>query len=403
MIMRKLSLCSTFKVSSVCSYFSNKKRFVNVVRSVLITLLSFLFSHLIIYDLKSISAFVSEDKLGDFEISDVYNTIANYRAVSQASETVSVVAVDDCSRQEILDVLEIVSEYSPRAIGLDVFFRIPSNDSMQVLTTLNGISNLVLPCMLQQSPEYGYERIPYSFVENHLNVLYGYVNLNASSNRDVVRDFTPSRKLVIGDSIRQIATEMAKMVSPEAYRILKQRNNDVEIIKFSSVSIPVVSARDVLEARDEDYLSRYLTNRAILIGDVENLNDMYSTPLDGLMSGVMIHAYALNTILSRAYTEISPYWLNLLLALIICFAFVLLNKIVKDLWNNVGNMIMRILQVMLIFCIVLIGSYWYRDNLQYVDFSLLVLMLGFSSLAADIDDGLYALYIQIIKRKRSKK
>ena len=79
-----------------------------------------------------------------------------------------------------------------------------------------------------------------------------------------------------------------------------------------------------------------------------------------------------------------------------------MNEKVKHMWSNVGNMVMRLLQVALMFSMVYIGSYWYVAHLQYIDFSPIILMLGFSSLASDIYDGMYAIYIRIRKSKKQE-
>ncbi len=395
--MRKLVFFNIFKVPSVVLFDKSKKKLSYFLNSLIISLLSLLFAHIIIYNLEDISSFVSPEKSGDFQISDIYNAIADYRNVSEASQSVTVVAVDQCSRQELLDVLELVSEYNPRVIGLDVFFRVASNDSMQVISTLSNIPNLVLPCMLEKQNDNQYQRLNYSFVEKYLDSNYGYVNLNASSASSVIRDFTPYVKLSSGDTLLQMATAMAQIASSTQYEILRSRNNSTEIIKFSSIDIPIVSSSDILSGDDTEYLSRYLADRAVIIGDVHNINDMYFTPLNGLIPGVLIHAYALNTILSAAYTNCTPSWLNISIALLLVLCFIFVNTLAKEKWRRLGNLVMRIVQITLMFAMVIIGSYWYSHQQQYLDFSLVVLMLGFSSLAADVYDGLLALYFKIKK------
>ena len=121
--MRKLRITNVFKVPEFTTSIGKNRKLTYLLRSVTIMLMSFLLAHVVIYDLENIASFVSTDQNGDFQMSDIYNQIADYRQVSQASTNVVVVAVDECSRQELLDVLEIVSEYTPKAIGLDVFLR----------------------------------------------------------------------------------------------------------------------------------------------------------------------------------------------------------------------------------------------------------------------------------------
>lgn len=401
--MRKLSLSSVFKVPSISVFVGEHKHIAYLCKSVLITLLSLLLAHVVKYDLENITGFASSDSMADFEMSDIYNAMSDHRHVSYASPYVSVVSVDQCTRQEVLEVLELIAEYSPKAIGLDIFFRTAADDSTYVLQTLGSIPQLVLPCMLEEDEDGVYHRQAYSFVESSLSANYGYVNLNASTVKDVVRDFSPWRVLQGGDTLKHIATAMARIAAPERYAQLMERHNPLEIIKFSSVDIPIISAQEVFYGAEEDYLTRYLTDRAVFVGDIENINDMYSTPLKGMIPGIMIHAYSLNTVLTAAYTNVTSDWLNWLLAIVLCVLFLYAHLLIKERWSYVGNLLMRMLQIMLMFGMVIIGSYWYNKHLQYIDFSLIVLTIGFSALACDVYDGIYALCVQIKQYIQKKK
>ena len=130
---------------------------------------------------------------------------------------------------------------------------------------------------------------------------------------------------------------------------------------------------------------------------------MYSTPINDFVPGVLIHAYTLNTIILGDYINSSPEWLNWLIAICVCIAFISINIFLKDYWSHVGNLVMRILQALLMFGMVFIGAYWYQKHLQYIDFSLIVLVVGFSALATDIYDGIYALYLKIFQMINNSK
>ena len=395
--MRKLKLPHIFKVPAFATHIGQKKVLTFWVKSIVITLISLCFTHVVIYELGSISGFVSAEKSADFQISDIYNSIADYRDTRQASQHVTVIAVDDCSRQEVLDVLELVSEYQPKVIALDVFFKTPSTDSAQVLNTLSTTPNLVLPRIIRRQADGQYQYTNFSFVEKYVDTHYGYVNLNASALNDVIRDFTPWQITANGDTLFHIATAMAKIADPDQCNKLQERNKGVETIKFSSIDIPIIPYEEILYGNDDEYLSRNLTNKAVIIGDTIDLHDMYTTPLKGLVPGVLIHAHSLHTILTASYTDSTPNWLNWLIAIIISILFLFANMAVKEQWSHLGNMVMRLLQVALMFALVFVGAYWYNHHLQYLDFSPVIVMLGFCSLSADIYDGILAGVLQIKK------
>lgn len=399
--MRKLRLPHIIKIPTLATPIGEKNVLTYIIKSIVITLISLCFTNVVIYELGSISGFVSADKSADFQISDIYNSIADYRDTRQASQHVTVIAVDGCSRQEVLDVVELVSEYQPKVIGLDVFFKTAQADSLQVINTLHTTPNLVLPRIIKRQEDGLYQYTSYSFVEKYLNAQYGYVNLNASALNDIIRDFTPWQITAKDDTLFHVATAMAKIADPEQYHKLQERNNSIETIKFSSIDIPIISSDEILDGSNDEYLARNLTNKAVFIGDTLDLHDMYTTPLKGLVPGVLIHAHALHTILTESYTDSTPNWLNWLMAIIIPILFLFANIIVKEQWSHLGNMIMRLIQVALMFSLVFIGTYWYNHHLQYLDFSPVIIMLGFCSLSADIYDGILAAVLQIKKFKQS--
>lgn len=398
--MRKMTITTTLhkllrKLPSL-----RERWYVYLCHAALITALSVTLSQIVLHKLDDLAVFTATGLSNDLQVSDLYNLIADGRDVAQVSPYVTVLAVDDCSRQQLLEVLELVSAYDPHAIGLDIFFRFANHDSALVVNTLQSIPNLVLPCQLLPQSSGQYIRTQSSFFEQYLDADYAYVNLNADDPTDVIRDFTPFMILANGDTMRHMATELARLAAPDNYRTLLQRGRQQEIIQFASVTIDTLSAAELLTGDNEAYLTSRLTHRLVLVGDLHNTKDMFLTPLSGLMPGVMIHAYALNTIMAEAYTAVSPVALNWLIAIICCLLFVLINLIVNELYSHMGNMIMRLLQLLLMFGVVIFGAYCYTRHMLYLDFSSLLFLLGFAALAMDIFEGLYVLYHKCTTKQR---
>ena len=350
------------------------------------------------YITKEIDKLRNENTIPDWLFKSVINQLLQgYTTQFESTDAKVNMITYSYAYAEVLDVLELVSEYQPKVIALDVFFKTPSTDSAQVLNTLSTTPNLVLPRIIRRQADGQYQYTNFSFVEKYVDTHYGYVNLNASALNDVIRDFTPWQITANGDTLFHIATAMAKIADPDQYNKLQERNKGVETIKFSSIDIPIIPYEEILYGNDDEYLSRNLTNKAVIIGDTVDLHDMYTTPLKGLVPGVLIHAHSLHTILTASYTDSTPNWLNWLIAIIISILFLFANMVVKDLWSHIGNMVMRLLQVALMFTLVFVGAYWYNHHLQYLDFSPVIVMLGFCSLSADIYDGILAGVLQIKK------
>ena len=96
-----------------------------------VTTIALLFARFIIYDLFSLSMFAPVEKTNDFQMSDIYQSISMKRALQRASKDITIVSIDGCGRQGVLDAINRISKYSPAAIGLDVVFEYSQqNDSL---------------------------------------------------------------------------------------------------------------------------------------------------------------------------------------------------------------------------------------------------------------------------------
>ena len=69
------------------------------VKSVVITVATLLFSHVLVYDLMSVSFFSPMEKASDFRFSDFYTIVADDRAVSTLDDDIVIVPVDGLTRK----------------------------------------------------------------------------------------------------------------------------------------------------------------------------------------------------------------------------------------------------------------------------------------------------------------
>ena len=120
------------------------------------------------------------------------------------------------------------------------------------------------------------------------------------------------------------------------------------------------------------------------------------------MAGIMLHAYALQTILSGNYIESTPSWFNWFIAIVLCLLFTICNLIAKYRMSNMGNLFVRIVQFAMMYILIVIGCAYFSSHHGYIDFSPAILMIGFGAIAFDVWFGCYALY-NLIKSKQVKK
>ena len=361
-----------------------------------ITVFAILLTVLMKYGLTPLSVFSPLEKSADFQMSDLYQSVAESKPVHLESRDITIVSVDGCSRDSVLEVVNLISEYEPAAIGLDIFFTYSDKDNTYLLNTLKDKPNLVCASYVARD-EQGetWQHVQKSFYEDSIDVTYGYANLYASTHRDVVRSFRPFVLTSNGDTLLSLPAQLAKMCCPKSYQTLLARNDTIEKTAFENIEFSVVPAREVIASDVQDSL---LVERIILIGDTGEIRDSYLSPLHDPISGVMLHAYALQTILSGNYIDTTPDWLNWLIAIVLC---VLLTSC--NLWSKYRrNIFVRIAQFVIIYLLIVIGCSYFNSHHMYIDFSISILMIGFALVAFDIWFGFVAFYI-FIKNKISKK
>lgn len=326
-----------------------------------ITILAILFARFIVYDLMSLSVFAPMEKATDFQMSDIYQSISESKAIHKLSKDITIVSIDGHSRADVLDIVNLISEYSPAAIGLDVFFPVPEHDNSYLLSTLSSIPNLVCAGMFERDNDAtSFHHITQSFYEDSIDVTFGYANFNASSQRDVIRQFVPFVLTANNDTLLSMPAQLAKICHPLRYKTMLLRGGSAETIAFDNIEFPIISAQDVLSG---DVDETFLSNRIVLIGDIHNIYDSYLSPLHNTLPGIVLHAYALQTIISDNYINTSSTWLNWLIALILCVLFTICNLTAKYHMSNFGNLFTRLLQFAMMYILIVIGSIYFASHL----------------------------------------
>ena len=198
-----------------------------LLQSLCVTILAFLLSYVVVYDISSLPALSPLERASDIEMSDIYNEVANRREISHLSKDIVLVGIDGCSRKQIAAVIDAVSWFEPRAIGLDVMFAYPSEDATNLLSSIRGCSNLVLPYNVEydvetQSFTLGVESFFYPELDAKT---VGVVNLAISNTHNVVRQFKPIFE-VDGVVVDNFSAAIAHLVDEDKYNTLIKRNNE---------------------------------------------------------------------------------------------------------------------------------------------------------------------------------
>lgn len=366
-----------------------------------ITILAFMLSSVLLKPFSfSASAFLSNPEKSDFAINDFYSIVADSRPVRHIDDGIVIININGLDREGIASVLDLMPMLQPAAVGLDVAFIEPHDDDSHLLAAITACPNLILPAALGHNPETALFNIAEtSFFTDSIaaHISMGATNLPARYAKSTIREFqtffpldTPAGKNA--DSIPSFVVAVAQKGSPSLTTQLLNRAKRIELINYPSRTFRIFTPGEIADN------AHLIAGRIILIGDTDDLADMHATPVTSTMSGVMIHAYALATIIHGEYLDSLSKAENLTLAFVLCFIVVLTNVLLPV---GIKGLIIRILQVSLLYFVVRLGYSLFLDHNLVIDFSYALLMLAFGLLACDIWIGMTTIINYLIYKYRT--
>ena len=320
----------------------------------------------------SLSDLAPIDRKLDFNSSDFYQLVAESRAEKVLDENIVIVPIDNLSRRDICHLIEDVALGSPKAIGLDVFFTFPMEGDEYLLKVLQNTPGLVVAMGLTTKENNKWKINHSYFLDSLQNTSCGIVNMNTKRRYNVVRDFIPYYQTERG-VIEHFALSLARRINPSAAEHLLTNHESSIPIDYTSREFDVIAPDSVLEHIDE------LKGKVVMIGALDDTQDIFVTPINDTMAGVMVHAYTLSTILGERYASVIPNWLLWIFGLFICIIFIIVKMWVK---RYSINLLMRLFQLMVMFIITYIGCVLFIEYHYVLELSmpLMVVALGIAAL-----------------------
>lgn len=357
-----------------------------LIQICIITMLAALLSTTVVSGLTSLPAFKSMVEENDFQMSDLYNRVWNNKTVRLLSQEVVIVTVDGMTRNQIAQTIESVSLAKPKVVGVDIIFEFPNENDSVLINNIDN-SNAVMAAIETSNGE-----IITSYFCDSLWPI-GFVNMLTSEKTSVIREFRPAYSQ--GTSF---AAEIVKMSYPSQYEILMSKGSENEQISYPLTDFMSIPADSIILG----YHLKELTGKIVLIGDAHNMADMHTTPI-GTMSGINIQASIIETIIRGKYTHTCPAFVNWLIAILSCMLIVALNFLTAKKMPAVGKLIMRIVQLSMLYLFFIIGCHLFINKQIYVDFSLSLVMIALGLLAYDIWIGVEAICRKTISYFKQKK
>lgn len=371
------------------------------LKATVITILTLLFSKIAIYDLMSISFFSPMEKSSDFRFSDFYALVADDGPVASHDRDIVIVPVDGMTRREMAGVLDDIDYCEPDAVGIDVAFSHPSNPDEDVLPdALANCGKLVMPVKMDMDED----GMPYvqhlSYYDSIVSPDGGFAAVNIQGDeeeRSTVRDF---RKYFLTgqDTVLSFGARLVEIARPEAFARMMARGEEEEAISFKARRFDVVQPDEIIDNPD------LLAGKIVLVGKLMNAGDLHVTPVDNFTPGVIIHAYTTATMISGDFTRRLTKWETYLIAGLVCYLVVWLN--LKLLISPVGPLVVRGLQLFLLYAMIIIGTLAYVYENVDLNFSYAVLASGLGVAACDVYMGFFekdGLVDRIVLRRRRRK
>lgn len=356
--------------------------------------LAFLLSLIMTAPFAFTASFLNSSKPNDFDFADFYNVVADGRPVREIDDKVIVINMENSDRAEFAAILERLQSVSPAAIGIDVLFQEPHDPSTDewLISSLRGLDNVVMAESLLKNPDDDVFTISdRSFFADTIggNIEFAASNLPARVASGTVRTFRSEYPTSNGPVIG-FAAAIAQTANHDVAAELQKRDNEQEIINYPSREIKVLSLNELADSLE------IVNGKVVLIGAVSKTEDIHPTPTDNNMSGILIHAYAISTILNNNYINRHDSWVEWAIACLLCFIITLGFCVIPV---SIKGLVLRLTQMALLILVIYIGYFLFVEKNTIIDFSPSLLMITFGLFACDLRLGLVTIYRYFCPKK----
>jgi len=267
--------------------------------------------------------------LKDFDFNDIAYAKLEKTANVPVDKRIVVVNTGHLDRAELGFLIEKVSSYRPKVIGLDIYFagtREPDKDSIlgeafKKTKNLVGVSVGV------------WDKQGFTIEKNNFDSVItkrGYANL-IGEEIGTIRYYSPFEK-VGHEKYPQITTAIIKEFDHEAYEKLEKRHKEQEFINYKRRVNNDVKQYQIIESEDmmaDNVDSNLLKNKIVLLGyinhdhnDVEDkkftpMNDKFAGKAIPDMNGIIVQANIISMVLDQDYIHKTPKWVAWLMAIVI--------------------------------------------------------------------------------------
>lgn len=249
------------------------------------------------------------EAIANFSITDKY-----YQMIPER-ENHSITIVDLTSlydRGKIAQVLEEIESCSPAVIGMDCIFEGEKPDTLAdnaIRSVAERYSNILFSYRLQdeQADETGYSRSIHSFFTDEMLVHEGVTNMQRDNLYNGIKRSLKLSWTLNGTKKLSFVSKLVNLYVGN--EVVTTCHNDVNI-NFSPTRYTIVDPKDIIEHKKQ------IEGRIVLFGALADETDMHYTPI-GKMAGVMLLAYATQTLLEDRQIIEPPFWQQVVMAILL--------------------------------------------------------------------------------------
>jgi CHASE2 domain-containing sensor protein len=351
--------------------------------------------------------------LSDMEFTDI--AFSQLRDDPPMDTNIVIVNIGYLSRPEVGQQILNLSKYEPRVIGLDIIYSCDwlqdSTICPQAYDTLGNMyfaeairqsRNVVMVSRLDQSRKLKaryddidlYDSIEHTYPTLMPGAYEGYANLEteAAHQEDLkaCRRFNP-QMMVNGKRELAFSVQIAMLYdSAKAERFLA-RDNYVEVINYKGNIVDWHGASNYAgryivldwdQALDTtQFVGGMIKDKIVILGFLggdltdTSWDDKFFTPLNKKyagkarpdMYGVVVHANIVSMILEEDYIEVLPPWMEIAIAIIVCFLnvalFLVIMKRIPD-WFDGLSVAIQLFQIVLFSFLMIEFFSWFNFKLN---------------------------------------
>lgn len=260
----------------------------------------------------------------EFSFTDIYYEIQQEKSLDTCRAITIVDLPNDLvSRRDIAQTIADIEKCHPKVVGVDCIFDgegedFEGNDSL--ISVASTYKNIVFAERVMEYSEEDcvWHSSKHSFFVDNVSVIEGSTHFPRMLY-DSMKRKAPVSAVCKDDTVPSFATQLANHYADSVIIAINQHTDEIRI-NFTKTNFIVLNPDSIALHPD------LIRDHIVLFGAVHADNDMHWTPI-GQISGIELHAYALNTIIQNKEIRDVPFVLFCLISLVIIFLVQVLQSI----------------------------------------------------------------------------